>query len=330
MAFQDCRIVISLVSTELQPKGVKLEKLESLPIVKGTTLIKRGFAHMQKHGVIMDVTNVEQAQIAEDAGAVAVMVLDKLPFDVRKAGGVARTASVKVIEEIKDHVTIPIMAKCRIGHVYEARVLEATGVDMIDESEVLTPADAERHVWKWDYTTPFVNGARDLGEALRRIEEGASMIRTKGEPGTGNVAEAVRHIRLVNNEIRRIKSIYESGDAQELLKASRELKVSYAYVEETAKLGRLPVVNFAAGGIATPADAAFLMNLGCDGVFVGSGIFKAEDPAERARAVVIATTYHDDPKRVMEAQKMVDERKSMLGMDDKNLDLRMQERGSNA
>lgn len=322
--------MISLVSTELQPKGVKLEKLESLPIVKGTTLIKRGFAHMQKHGVIMDVTNVEQAQIAEDAGAVAVMVLDKLPFDVRKAGGVARTASVKVIEEIKDHVTIPIMAKCRIGHVYEARVLEATGVDMIDESEVLTPADAERHVWKWDFTTPFVNGARDLGEALRRIEEGASMIRTKGEPGTGNVAEAVRHIRLVNNEIRRIKSIYESGDAQELLKASRELKVSYAYVEETAKLGRLPVVNFAAGGIATPADAAFLMNLGCDGVFVGSGIFKAEDPAERARAVVIATTYHDDPKRVMEAQKMVDERKSMLGMDDKNLDLRMQERGSNA
>lgn len=322
--------MISLVSTELQPKGVKLEKLESLPIVKGTTLIKRGFAHMQKHGVIMDVTNVEQAQIAEDAGAVAVMVLDKLPFDVRKAGGVARTASVKVIEEIKDHVTIPIMAKCRIGHVYEARVLEATGVDMIDESEVLTPADAERHVWKWDFTTPFVNGARDLGEALRRIEEGASMIRTKGEPGTGNVAEAVRHIRLVNNEIRRIKSIYESGDAQELLKASRELKVSYAYVEETAKLGRLPVVNFAAGGIATPADAAFLMNLGCDGVFVGSGIFKAEDPAERARAVVIATTYNDDPKRVMEAQKMVDERKSMLGMDDKNLDLRMQERGSNA
>ncbi|MFQ5970095.1 MAG: pyridoxal 5'-phosphate synthase lyase subunit PdxS [Nitrososphaerales archaeon] len=322
--------MISLVSTELQPKGVKLERLESLPIVKGTTMVKRGFAHMQKHGVIMDVTNVEQARIAEDAGAVAVMVLDKLPFDVRKAGGVARTASVKVIEEIKDHVTIPIMAKCRIGHVYEARVLEATGVDMIDESEVLTPADEERHVWKWDFTTPFVNGARDLGEALRRIEEGASMIRTKGEPGTGNVAEAVRHIRLVNNEIRRIKSIYESGDEQELVKASRELKVSYAYVEETARLVRLPVVNFAAGGIATPADAAFLMNLGCDGVFVGSGIFKAEDPAERARAVVIATTYHDDPKRVMEAQKMVDERKSMLGMDDKNLDLRMQERGGKA
>jgi len=322
--------VISLVSTELQPKGIKLEKLESVPVVRGTTLVKRGFAHMQKHGVIMDVTNVEQAQIAEDAGAVAVMVLDKLPFDVRKAGGVARTASIKVIEEIKDHVTIPIMAKCRIGHVYEAKVLEAASVDMIDESEVLTPADEERHIWKWDFTTPFVNGARNLGEALRRMEEGVSMIRTKGEPGTGNVAEAVRHIRLVNNEISRIKSIYESGNAQELIRASRELKVSYAYVEETAKLGRLPVVNFAAGGIATPADAAFLMNLGCDGIFVGSGIFKAEDPAERARAVVIATTYHDDPKQVMEAQKMVDEKKSMLGMDVKDLDLKMQERGSNA
>lgn len=322
--------MISLVSTELQPKGVKLERLETIPVRKGTTLVKRGFAHMQKHGVIMDVTNLEQAQIAEDAGAVAVMVLDKLPFDVRKAGGVARTASIKVIEEIRDHVTIPIMAKCRIGHVYEARVLEASGVDTIDESEVLTPADEERHIWKWDFTLPFVNGARNLGEALRRMEEGSSMIRTKGEPGTGNVAEAVKHIRLVNNEIRRIRSIYESGDIQELVKASRELKVSYAYVEETAKLGRLPIVNFAAGGIATPADAAFLMDLGCDGVFVGSGIFKAEDPAERARAVVIATTYHDDPKQVMEAQKMVDEKKSMLGMDTANLDLKMQERGSNA
>lgn len=322
--------MISLVSTELQPKGVKLERLETIPVRKGTTLVKRGFAHMQKHGVIMDVTNLEQAQIAEDAGAVAVMVLDKLPFDVRKAGGVARTASIKVIEEIRDHVTIPIMAKCRIGHVYEARVLEASGIDMIDESEVLTPTDEERHIWKWDFTLPFVNGARNLGEALRRMEEGSSMIRTKGEPGTGNVAEAVKHIRLVNNEIRRIRSIYEAGDIQELVRASRELKVSYAYVEETAKLGRLPIVNFAAGGISTPADAAFLMDLGCDGVFVGSGIFKAEDPAERARAVVIATTYHDDPKQVMEAQKMVDEKKSMLGMDTANLDLKMQERGSNA
>lgn len=322
--------MISLVSTEQQPKGIKLEKLESIPVVRGTTLVKRGFAHMQKHGVVMDVTSVEQAQIAEDAGAVAVMVLDKLPYDVRKAGGVARTASIKVIEDIMDHVTIPIMAKCRIGHVYEARVLEACGADMVDESEVLTPADEERHIWKWDFTTPFVNGARNLGEALRRIEEGASMIRTKGEPGTGNVAEAVGHIKLVNNEIRKIKSIYESGDVQELMRAARELKVAYAYVEETAKLGRLPVVNFAAGGIATPADAAFLMNLGCDGVFVGSGVFKSDDAAERARALVIATTYHDDPKQVMEAQKLIDEKKSMLGMDTKNLDLRMQERGSGA
>ncbi|MEE8133375.1 MAG: pyridoxal 5'-phosphate synthase lyase subunit PdxS [Nitrososphaerales archaeon] len=321
--------MISLVSTVMQPKGIKMEELETVPVRKGTTLVKRGFAHMQKHGVIMDVTNVEQAHIAEDTGAVAVMVLDKLPFDVRKAGGVARTASIKVIEEIRDHVTIPVMAKCRIGHVYEAKVLEASGIDMIDESEVLTPADEERHIWKWDFTLPVVNGAKNLGEALRRMEEGSSMIRTKGEPGTGNVAEAVKHIRLVNNEITRVKSIYESGNIQELVKASRELKVSYTYVEETAKLGRLPIVNFAAGGISTPADAAFLMNLGCDGVFVGSGIFKADDPSERARAVVIATTYHDDPRQVMEAQKMVDEKKSMLGMDTTNLDLRMQERGSN-
>ncbi|HLG36762.1 MAG TPA: pyridoxal 5'-phosphate synthase lyase subunit PdxS, partial [Nitrososphaera sp.] len=278
----------------------------------------------------MDVTNVEQAVIAEEAGAVAVMVLDKLPYDVRKAGGVARTASVKVIQEIMDAITIPVMAKCRIGHVDEANVLQVTGVDMIDESEVLTPADEERHIWKWDYTTPFVNGARNLGEALRRIEEGCAMIRTKGEPGTGNVAEAVTHIRLVNNEIRRIRGLYQDSDKQELMKASRELKVSFAIVEETARMGRLPVVNFAAGGITTPADAAFLMNLGCDGVFVGSGIFKSDDPAQRARAVVLATTFYDDSKIVMEAQKMVDERKSLLGLDTKNLELRMQERGQSA
>jgi pyridoxal 5'-phosphate synthase pdxS subunit len=285
---------------------------------------------MQKHGVVMDVTNVEQAVIAEEAGAVAVMVLDKLPYDVRKAGGVARTASIKVIQEIMDAITIPIMAKCRIGHTDEARVLQAVGVDMIDESEVLTPADEERHIWKWDFTTPFVNGAKNLGEALRRIEEGCAMIRTKGEPGTGNVAEAVAHIRLVNSETRKIRSIYQDGDNQELMRAARELKVSYAIVEETARLGRLPVVNFAAGGITTPADAALLMNLGCDGVFVGSGIFKSEDPAQRARAVVLATTFYDDPKIVMEAQKMVDEKKSLLGMDTKNLELRMQERGQHA
>ncbi len=320
-------MTISLVATEPKPKGIKVETIENARMVRGTTLLKRGFAHMQKHGVVMDVTNVEQAVIAEDAGAVAVMVLDKLPYDVRKAGGVARTASVKVIQEIMDAITIPIMAKCRIGHTDEANVLEAVGVDMVDESEVLTPADEEHHIWKWDFTTPFVNGAKNLGEALRRIEEGCAMIRTKGEPGTGNVSEAVTHIRMVNSEIRRIRSIYQDGDRQELMKATRELKVSYEIVEETARLGRLPVVNFAAGGITTPADAALLMNLGCDGVFVGSGIFKSDDPAQRARAVVLATTFHDDPKIVMEAQKMVDEKKSLLGMDINNLELRMQERG---
>ncbi len=323
-------MTISLVASEPGAKGVKVENAESVRTVRGTTLLKRGFAHMQKHGVVMDVTSVEQAQIAEEAGAVAVMVLDKLPYDVRKAGGVARTASIKVIEEIMDAVTIPIMAKCRIGHIDEARVLQVTGVDMIDESEVLTPADEERHIWKWDFTTPFVNGAKNLGEALRRIEEGAAMIRTKGEPGTGNVAEAVTHIRMVNNEIRRIRSHYQDDDKQELMKAAREMKVSYAIIEETARLGRLPVVNFAAGGITTPADAAFLMNLGCDGVFVGSGIFKSEDPAQRARAVVLATTFYDDPKMVRDAQKMVDEKKSLLGLDTKNLELRMQERGQSA
>jgi pyridoxal 5'-phosphate synthase pdxS subunit len=320
-------MTISLVATELGSKGIKFTVFENTHIVRGTSLVKRGFAHMQKHGVIMDVTNVEQAQIAEDAGAVAVMVLDKLPYDVRKAGGVARTASIKVINDIMDAITIPIMAKCRIGHVSEAKVLESTGVDMIDESEVLTPADEVRHIWKWDYTTPFVNGAKNLGEALRRIEEGCAMIRTKGEPGTGNVAEAVTHIKMVNNEIRMIRSIYKDQDYQELIKFSRDLKVSFSLVEETARLGRLPVVNFAAGGVSTPADAAFLMNLGCDGVFVGSGIFKANDAPQRARAVVLATTYFDNPKVVVEAQKMVDEKKSMLGLDTKNLELKMQERG---
>ncbi|HEY6885235.1 MAG TPA: pyridoxal 5'-phosphate synthase lyase subunit PdxS [Nitrososphaeraceae archaeon] len=320
-------MTISLVATELDPKGIKFTNVENTHIVRGTTLVKRGFAHMQKHGVIMDVTNVEQSLIAEDAGAVAVMVLDKLPYDVRKAGGVARTASIKVISDIMDAITIPIMAKCRIGHVSEAKVLESAGVDMIDESEVLTPADEERHIWKWDYTTPFVNGAKNLGEALRRIEEGCAMIRTKGEPGTGNVAEAVTHIKMVNNEIRRIRSIYQDQDNQELIKSARDLKVSFSLVEETARLGRLPVVNFAAGGVSTPADAAFLMNLGCDGVFVGSGIFKTNDAAQRARAIVLATTYFDNLKVVVEAQKMVDEKKSMLGLDTKNLELKMQERG---
>jgi pyridoxal 5'-phosphate synthase pdxS subunit len=311
-------------------KGVVKENVGSFSTTRGTSTLKRGFAHMLKNGVIMDVTTVEQAQIAEESGAVAVMVLDKLPSDVRKAGGVARTASIRIIQEIMDSVTIPVMAKCRIGHVYEAMVLQETNVDMIDESEVLTPADENHHIWKWDFTTPFVNGARNLGEALRRIEEGAAMIRTKGEPGTGNVAEAVIHIKNVNTELRRIKSIYDAGDEQDLISVARELKVSYSILEETASLGRLPVVNFAAGGISTPADAAYLMTLGCDGVFVGSGIFKADDAKERAQAIVLATTFWEDPDKVKEAQKMIDERQSMLGLDTKNLDLRMQERGSTA
>tara|TARA_B100001079_G_scaffold270642_2_gene285560 strand:+ start:560 stop:1528 length:969 start_codon:yes stop_codon:yes gene_type:complete len=313
-----------------ESKGLVHEEVESFSISRGTSTLKRGFAHMLKNGVVMDVTTVEQAEIAEEAGAVSVMVLDKLPSDVRKAGGVARTASIRTIQEIMDHVTIPVMAKCRIGHVYEAQVLAETDVDMIDESEVLTPADEYHHIWKWDYTTPFVNGARSLGEALRRVEEGAAMIRTKGEPGTGNVAEAITHIKKVNDELRTIKSIYDSGDKQDLVRMARELKVSYQLVEETAKIGRLPVVNFAAGGIATPADAAYLMSLGCDGIFVGSGIFKAEDAQERARAVVLATTFWEEPDKVKEAQKMIDERQSLLGLDVKNLELKMQERGGSA
>ncbi|OLC94144.1 MAG: pyridoxal 5'-phosphate synthase lyase subunit PdxS [Thaumarchaeota archaeon] len=313
-----------------ETKGVVKEKIGTFSTTRGTSTLKRGFAHMLKNGVVMDVTTVEQAQIAEDAGAVAVMVLDKLPADVRKAGGVARTASVRIIQEIMDSVTIPVMAKCRIGHVYEAMVLQEANVDMIDESEVLTPADEAHHIWKWDFTTPFVNGARNLGEALRRIEEGAAMIRTKGEPGTGNVAEAVIHIKNVNNELRRIKSIYDAGDEQDLVSVARELKVSYSIVKETASMGRLPVVNFAAGGISTPADAAYLMTLGCDGIFVGSGVFKSEDAKERAQAIVLATTFWEDPDKVKEAQKMIDERQSMLGLDTKNLELRMQERGSTA
>jgi len=292
--------------------------------------LKRGFAHMLKNGVVMVVTTVEQAQIAEEAGAVSVMVLDKLPSDVRKAGGVARTASLRVIQEIMDSVTIPVMAKCRIGHVYEAKVLAEANVDMVDESEVLTPADENHHIWKWDFTTPFVNGARSLAEALRRIEEGAAMIRTKGEPGTGNVAEAVLHIKKVNDELRTIKSIYDSDDKQGLVSIAREFKVSFDLVEETAKIGRLPVVNFAAGGIATPADAAYLLSLGCDGIFVGSGIFKAEDAMERARADVLATTFWEDADAVKEAQKMINEKQSILGLDVKNLELRMQDRGGSA
>ena len=320
-------MAISLVPSNRNSEGQKILFEKDKNTIKGSVLVKRGFAHMQKHGVIMDVTNVEQAQIAEESGAVAVMVLDKLPYDVRKAGGVARTAGVKTILDIMNSVSIPIMVKCRIGHVSEAQMLETCGVDMVDESEVLTPADEENHIWKWDFTTPFVNGAKNLGEALRRIEEGASMIRTKGEPGTGNVAEAVNHIKILNREVRMVRSAYSENDYQEMMKLSREFRVSLEIVREVGRIGRLPVVNFAAGGITTPSDAALLMRLGCDGVFVGSGIFKSEDPSVRARAVVLATTFYDDEKILLEAQKMVDEKKSLIGLDTKNLDLRMQERG---
>ena len=283
--------------------------------VQGTTRVKHAFPIFQKGGVVMDVTSVEQAGIAEEAGAVSVMVLDKLPYDVRKAGGVARMADPKIIEEVMNSITIPVMAKVRIGHYYEAKVLEALGVDMIDESEVLTPADEEHHINKWEFKIPFVNGARNLGEGLRRISEGASMIRTKGEPGTGNVSEAVKHIKIVNQELRALLSMAE----EERVKKSRELQVPYELVELTVKYARLPVVNFAAGGIATPADAALMMWLGTDGIFVGSGIFKSEDPLERAKAIVLATAGWEDPEIVLEAQKMISEHKAMMGIDIKTL-----------
>jgi len=290
-------------------------KKEITEISTGTTRVKHAFPIFQKGGVVMDVTNVQQAQIAEEAGAVAVMVLDKLPYDVRKSGGVARMADPKVIEEVMNSITIPVMAKVRIGHYYEAKVLEALGVDMIDESEVLTPADEEHHINKWEFKVPFVNGARNLGEALRRISEGASMIRTKGEAGTGNVSEAVKHIKLINSEIRGLVSMVE----EDRIKKAREYQVPYQLVELTAKLKRLPVVNFAAGGIATPADAALMMWLGADGIFVGSGIFKSQDPEERAKAIVLATACWEYPEIVLEAQKMINEQKSMMGIDIKSL-----------
>ncbi len=282
---------------------------------RGTLRVKYGFPVFQKGGVCMDVTNVEQAQIAEDAGAVSVMVLDKLPYDVRRAGGVARMADVKIIEEVMNSITIPVMAKVRIGHYMEARILETVGVDMIDESEVLTPVDEKHHINKWEFKVPFVNGARDLGEALRRITEGASMIRTKGEAGTGNVAEAVRHMKLIMNEI----AILRKLPPEERMRKAREYGVPYELVDLTAKLGRLPVVNFAAGGIATPADAALMMWLGADGVFVGSGIFKSQDPRNRAEAIVLATSMWDDPEAVVEAQSMISESKSMMGIDIRKL-----------
>lgn len=259
---------------------------------QGTLRLKTGLAEMLKGGVIMDVTSAEQARIAEEAGAVAVMALERVPADIRKSGGVARMADPKKIREIMDAVTIPVMAKCRIGHFVEAQILEALGVDYIDESEVLTPADEEYHIDKFQFKVPFVCGARDLGEALRRIAEGAALIRTKGEAGTGNVVEAVRHLRLINRQIKWLTTL---GD-EELVTAAKQLGAPLELVRLVAREGKLPVPNFAAGGIATPADAALMMQLGAEAVFVGSGIFKSSDPARRARAIVEAVTHYDNPE----------------------------------
>lgn len=284
-----------------------------MEIVFGSERLKRGFAKMQKGGVIMDVTKPEQAIIAEDAGAVAVMALHAIPADIRAAGGVARMADPAVIEAIMNAVTIPVMAKCRIGHFGEAQVLEALGVDMIDESEVLTPADEEFHVDKSKFKIPFICGSRDLGEALRRINEGAAMIRTKGEAGTGNIVEAMKHIRLTKRQIAELAGLKHDG----LEAKAQEYRVSVELVKETAKLQRLPVVWFCAGGIATPADSAMVMQMGVDGVFVGSGIFKSSDPARMARAIVEATRYYDDPQVLLEVSK--DLPQTMRGIDIKTL-----------
>ena len=266
---------------------------------KGTWRVKTGMAQMLKGGVIMDVVTPEQARIAEDAGAVAVMALERVPSDIRTQGGVARMSDPELVTQIKNSVTIPVMAKCRIGHFVEAQVLEALGIDYVDESEVLTPADEEHHIDKSAFTIPFVCGARDLGEALRRLGEGAAMIRTKGEAGTGNVVEAVRHIRAVTGAIRRLQNMRP----EELMAEAKGLGAPFGLVVEVAERGALPVVNFSAGGIATPADAALMMQLGCDGNFVGSGIFKSEDPAIRAAAIVKATTHFQDPQIVADVSR---------------------------
>jgi pyridoxal 5'-phosphate synthase pdxS subunit len=279
----------------------------------GTFRVKSGLAEMLKGGVIMDVTTAEQAKLAEDAGASAVMALERVPADIRAEGGVARMADVAKVDEIMEAVSIPVMAKARIGHFVEAQVLQAVGVDYIDESEVLTPADEEHHIDKWAFTVPFVCGARDLGEALRRIAEGAAMIRTKGEAGTGNVVEAVRHARKITGQMRWLASL----GAEELVRAAKELQSPLELVRQVAATGKLPVVNFAAGGIATPADAALMMQLGVDGNFVGSGIFKSEDPASRARAIVEATTYFNDPDVLAKVSRQLGE--PMRGLDIREL-----------
>jgi pyridoxal 5'-phosphate synthase pdxS subunit len=274
-----------------------------MPMETGTFRVKSGLAEMLKGGVIMDVVTAEQARIAEDAGAVAVMALERVPADIRAAGGVARMADPTKIAEIQESVSIPVMAKARIGHFVEAQVLEALEVDYIDESEVLTPADEAHHIDKWQFKVPFVCGATNLGEALRRIAEGAAMIRSKGEAGTGNVVEAVRHIRLITGEIRRLGTL----SPMELPTAAKEIGASLDLVKDVAERGRLPVVLFCAGGIATPADAALMMQLGAEGNFVGSGIFKSSDPERRARAIVEATTHYDDPERVAAASRELGE-----------------------
>ena len=278
-------------------------------VEKGTLRVKTGLAEMLKGGVIMDVTTPEQAKIAEEAGAVAVMALERVPADIRAAGGVARMADPGVIEAIMEAVTIPVMAKARIGHFVEAQILEALGVDYVDESEVLTPADERHHIDKWRFTVPFVCGAINLGEALRRIAEGAAMIRTKGEAGTGNVVEAVRHMRAIQREIRQLTVLGK----EELVAESKKMGAPLELVEWVAEHGKLPVPNFSAGGIATPADAALVMQLGAEAVFVGSGIFKSEDPEARARAIVKAATYYNDPKKLLEASEELG--MGMFGLD---------------
>ena len=288
----------------------------------GTDRVKRGLAEMLKGGVIMDVVNAEQAKIAEEAGAVSVMALERVPADIRAHGGVARMADPSKVEEIVNAVSIPVMAKARIGHFVEAQVLESLGVDYIDESEVLTPVD-EYHINKRAFTVPFVNGAKDLGEALRRIGEGAAMIRTKGEPGTGNVVEAVRHMRLMNSQIRWLTTL----DPEEMMNAAKELRAPIDLVREVAETGVLPVVNFAAGGIATPSDAALMMQLGCDGIFVGSGVFKSDEPDVRARAIVEATTFYQDPDKIATVSKNLGEAMVGINIETLSAEERMQDRG---
>ena len=291
---------------------------------KGTWKVKTGLTQMLKGGVIMDVVNAKQAKIAEEAGACAVMALERVPADIRSAGGVARMADPAIIESIMKAVSIPVMAKCRIGHFVEAQALEALGVNFIDESEVLTPADETHHIWKHNFKIPFICGCRDLGEALRRIAEGAAMIRTKGEAGTGNVVEAVRHMRAVMDEIRKIKNMPED----ELMAEAKDLAAPFELVKKINKTGKLPVVNYAAGGIATPADAALMMQLGAEGVFVGSGIFKSSNPEARAKAIVQATTYFQNPEIIAEVSKNLGE--AMPGLDIKTLpeEQRLAKRGN--